>query len=77
MNQIDNSHRGDHSMSALQPTDRERLATLEANYLNLIRDIDNLVTKDEFGPVKLLTYSTAGIILTSVMVSALGHLFIK
>jgi hypothetical protein len=60
-----------------QPSERERLATLEANYENLSNTVDTLVTREEFIPVKLITYGLTGIILTSVIISLIGHLGLK
>ena len=60
-----------------QPSDKERLATLEADSKNQ-KDLNkSFVTRDEFLPTKLISYGLAGIILTSVAISLIGHMLIK
>ena len=58
-------------------SDKERIATLEANYTNLSDTVKLLVTRAEFLPVKLIVYGLTAIILTSVGVSIIGHVVLK
>lgn len=62
-------------------SDRERIAILETNQSGMESDIGELkekkVSKDEFAPVKLITYGLAAIVMTSVAVTLIGHALIK
>jgi hypothetical protein len=57
-------------------SDKERLAILETNQAALRDDVDDKVSKDEFAPVKLITYGLAAIVMTSVAVTLIGHILI-
>lgn len=58
-------------------SERERIAVLESEVKALAEKIKNLVTKDEFATVKLITYGMAGIILSSVLISLLGRVLLS
>jgi hypothetical protein len=58
-------------------SDKERIATLEANYLSIMKAIESFVTQDQFLPVKLIAYGLAAIVLTSVLVSVIGRVLLK
>jgi hypothetical protein len=58
-------------------SDRERIAILETNQGAMRDDLDEKVSKEEFGPVKLIAYGLAAIVMTSVVVTLIGHVLIK
>jgi hypothetical protein len=57
-------------------SEKERLAILETNQAAMQEDLNDKVSKDEFGPVKLIAYGLAAIVMTSVAVSLIGHVII-
>jgi hypothetical protein len=64
-------------MPEYQKSDKERIAILETNYDNLVEVVKTLVTQDQFQSVKLIAYGAVGIIVTSVLISIMGHFLVK
>lgn len=62
----------------MDSNDKERLAKLEANYINL-RDsyresLKKFVTRDEFLPVRLIVYGLVAIIGSSILIPLVERL---
>ena len=63
-------------MSENNPSQIERIVTLEANYKSLADLVRSCVTKQEFLPVRLIAYGTVAIMGLVVMTAVLGHVLI-
>jgi len=60
-----------------QKTDKERIASLEADNENRKRKEESFVTKDQFLPVKLIAYGLAAIVMSSVLIAIIGKVLVN
>jgi hypothetical protein len=56
-------------------TDAERLARVEVQLESVARDLERLVTRAEFLPVKTITYGIAGGVLTAFLTAVIVRTF--
>lgn len=53
------------------------IAVLKSEFNGIKEDIEKLVTRVEFAPIKIIVYSLCGCILSSVLAAILAKIIIK